>query len=102
MTSDAARAEGNTMSSVALDPDFEKVLRRRLTYLAPEAPLLPDVPLKSLGLNSLLAVELIFDIEDELNVALPDEAMTAQVFETAASLWSAVSDARTQAALGAR
>ena len=87
------------MTSVALDPDFEKVLRRRLAYLPPDASLSSDVPLKDLGLDSMQAVELIFDIEDELGVALPDEAMTAQTFETAASLWSAVLEAGAQVPL---
>lgn len=48
------------------------------------------------------AVELVFDIEDELGVALPDEAMTARVFETAASLQAAVRDAQAQVSLEAR
>jgi acyl carrier protein len=90
------------MSSVALDPDFEKVLRCRLAYLPADAPLSPDVPLKSLGLDSMQAVELIFDIEDALGVALPDEAMTAQTFDTAASLWAAVRNASEQVPLETR
>jgi acyl carrier protein len=36
------------------------------------------------------AVELVFDLEDELDVLLPDEAMTADTFATAASLWAAL------------
>jgi len=90
------------LNTVDLNPAFEKVLRRRLAYLPPDAPLSPDVPLKGLGLDSMQAVELVFDIEDELGVALPDEAMTAQVFETAASLWAAVRDAGAQPSLEAR
>jgi acyl carrier protein len=81
------------MGSVALDPEFERVLRCRLAYLPADSPLDPGVPLKDLGLDSMQAVELVFDIEDELGVVLPDEAMTAQTFATAASLWSAVRDA---------
>jgi acyl carrier protein len=39
------------------------------------------------------AVDLVFDLEDELGVVLPDEAMNAATFATARNLWSAVSDA---------
>ncbi|HZM74108.1 MAG TPA: acyl carrier protein [Candidatus Limnocylindrales bacterium] len=72
---------------------FVAVLRRRLIYLAPDAPLDPDAALRSLGLDSMQAVDLVFDLEDELGVVLPDEAMNAATFATARNLWSAVSDA---------
>jgi acyl carrier protein len=88
------------MTHTALDPGFEGVLRRRLAYLPADVELPPDEPLKSLGLDSMQAVELIFDLEDELGVALPDEAMTAQTFATAASLWAAFDAARHQARPG--
>jgi acyl carrier protein len=84
------------MNHMALDPAFEGALRRRLTYLPADEELPSDASLKSLGLDSMQAVELIFDLEDELGVALPDEAMTAQTFATAASLWAAVDAARQQ------
>jgi len=71
-------------------PIFETVLRRRLSRLPDHEPLPPDAPLKDLGLDSLQAVELVFDLEDELGVELPDEAMTAATFATATSLWAAL------------
>lgn len=79
-----------------IDPEFEALLRRRLPHLPADAPLRPDDPLKDLGLNSMLAVELIFDLEDEFDVVLPDEAMTEATFATAAVLWAAVGAARVQ------
>jgi acyl carrier protein len=81
-----------------VNDSYEAVLRRHLTYLAADQPLAADAPLKDLGLDSMQAVELVFDLEDELGVALPDEAMTAETFATARSLWSAVTAAREQAA----
>ncbi|WP_433392201.1 acyl carrier protein [Micromonospora sp. KLBMP9576] len=84
------------MPSTALDPTFEAVLRRHLRHLDAGSPIPPDVALKDLGLDSMQAVELVFDLEDELDVALPDEAMTAETFATAGRLWQAVDAARTQ------
>jgi acyl carrier protein len=78
---------------------FEAVLRRHLTYLAPDAPLDPDTALKDLGLDSMKAVDLVFDLEDELGVALPDEAMTAATFATARNLREALQSADDQLAV---
>ncbi|GAB3887367.1 hypothetical protein GCM10029964_053230 [Kibdelosporangium lantanae] len=44
------------------------------------------------------AVDLVFDLEDELRVALPDQAMTATTFATPRALWAALTDAHEQAA----
>jgi len=84
------------MPGTTLDPNFETVLRRHLTHLDDASPVPPDVPLKDLGLNSMQAVELVFDLEDELDLTLPDEAMTAETFATADRLWQAVSAARSE------
>ena len=48
-----------------MNDTFETVLRRHLTYLAADAPLDPDAALKDLGLDSMRAVDLVFDLEDE-------------------------------------
>lgn len=80
-----------------VNPEFEAVLRKHLTYLAATTPLSPDDDLKSLGLDSMKSVDLVFDIEDELGITLPDEAMTAATFKTPASLWAALTDADVRA-----
>ncbi len=80
-----------------MSPEFETVLRRHLKYLAPDAALDPDAPLNKLGLDSMKAVDLVFDLEDELGVALPDEAMTSETFGTARSLWAALAAVPEQA-----
>jgi acyl carrier protein len=78
------------MTETTLEPAIEAVLRRHLKYLAADAPVPPAVPLKELGLDSMQAVELVFDLEDELGIVLPDEAMTASTFATADSLVAVV------------
>ncbi|MFG1837143.1 acyl carrier protein [Micromonospora sp. NPDC049175] len=46
--------------------------------------------LHDLGLNSMKAIDLLFTIEDELGVSLPDEDLNDSTFATAGSLWRAV------------
>lgn len=72
------------------DTAFGAILRRHLKYLTGDAEIPFDGPLKDLGLDSMEAVELLFDLEDELGVVLPDSAMTAETFATARSLLAAV------------
>ncbi|MGN9910038.1 phosphopantetheine-binding protein [Phytohabitans sp. LJ34] len=65
---------------------FDEVLRRHLKYLPAGEPLAPDADLRSLGLDSMAAVDLLFDIEDSFDIVLPDEALVEQTFTTPAAL----------------
>ncbi|GAA2435660.1 hypothetical protein GCM10010273_10670 [Streptomyces lavendulocolor] len=40
------------------------------------------------------AIDLVFDLEDNCGVTLPDDQLTDANFETAGSLWEAVQHAR--------
>lgn len=76
-----------TDTSPSVDEDtFDGVLRGYLDQLDDDRPLPADAPLRDLGLNSMRAVDLMFDLEDELGVQLPDEAMTDETFATRDSL----------------
>lgn len=75
------------------DTAFGAILRRHLKYLDGDAEIPDEAPLRDLGLDSMQAVELLFDLEDELGVVLPDAAMTAETFATANSLWAAIKQA---------
>jgi acyl carrier protein len=68
------------------DAVLEKVIRRYVKNLPDDQELAPDASLKELGLDSMKAVELLFDLEDELGISLPDSAMTRDTFATPASL----------------
>ena len=72
------------------DATFEAILRKRLRHLDAEAALPDDAALQELGLDSMQAVELLLDLEDELGIVLPDDAMTAETFATPGSLKAAV------------
>lgn len=74
-----------------LDPAFDQILRRHLKYLEPGQALDPDRSLQDLGLDSMQAVELLFDIEDHFNRVLDDEDLNEQTFATARSLWDVIS-----------
>jgi diaminopimelate decarboxylase len=74
-----------------LDPAFDQILRRHLKYLDPGDALDPDQPLRDLGLDSMQAVELLFDVEDRFDRVLDDEELTAETFATARSLWAVIS-----------
>lgn len=71
-------------------PEFEVVL---LPYLeaAGEPPLPADVPLVTLGLDSMGVVGLIVDLEEQFGFSFPEEDVAPSSFHTARTLWSVVS-----------
>jgi acyl carrier protein len=77
--------------STVLDPSFVRILLPHLKYLEPGEDIDPDRPLAELGLDSMQAVELLFDLEDHFDRVLDDDELTAETFATARSLWAVVS-----------
>ncbi|MEU4559499.1 phosphopantetheine-binding protein [Actinoplanes sp. NPDC023936] len=73
-----------------MNDQFEQVLRPHLPYLGTDQPLPPDARLQELGLDSMQAVELLFDIEESFDVTLPDDRLTADTFATPTSLFAVV------------
>lgn len=73
-----------------LNENFAAILRRHLSQAGRGQELTPDVPLKGLGLDSLQAVTLMLELEDEFGITLPDSSLTAGAFDTAATLWAAI------------
>ena len=78
----------------APEPQFIELVRNHLKYLKPDADLSMDAELKALGLDSMAAVDLLFDIEDNYGVTLPDRYLTEQTFSTTQALWKVVEDLR--------
>lgn len=76
------------------DPTFTDLLRRHLPF-ADAVQLTADSKLRELGLDSMLAIELIFALEDTFGVVFPDEVLSESTFETAGSLWTAIEQLRT-------
>lgn len=70
--------------------EFEELLRRHLKYLDSGDELAFDAELRTLGLDSMAALNLLFDLEDAFNVMLPDEYLVDETFATAGALHDAL------------
>ena len=75
-----------------MDERFTALLTRFLPARG-DRELTPETPLRDLGLDSMQSIELLFAIEDEFGVSLPDDDLTDTTFATAGNLWRAVSAA---------
>ncbi|MFL6117570.1 MAG: phosphopantetheine-binding protein [Catenulispora sp.] len=75
--------------AVNLDPDLHRLLSRNLPLLAGRE-LTADTELSEFGLDSMRAVDLLFDIEDTFGVILPDQVLAPGTFTTPRALWSAI------------
>ncbi|GAB7046425.1 acyl carrier protein [Catenuloplanes indicus] len=82
-----------------MDPRFTELLTGYLPYLDGR-PLTPDSRLRDLGLDSMHSIDLLFAIEDALQVTLPDDYLNDETFATAGSLWEAVRVSRDAVAPG--
>ncbi|MEV6975742.1 phosphopantetheine-binding protein [Kitasatospora sp. NPDC093806] len=72
------------------DERYESVLTEMLPRLAEEQPLPADLGLRTAGLDSMATVELLVRLEETYQVALPDEELGPESFETVGSLWTVV------------
>jgi acyl carrier protein len=80
------------------DQEFIAVVRTHLKYLKPGDDLDIDKSLKSLGLDSMAAVDLLLDIEDACGVALPDRYLTEETFSNTRALWNVILTLKEEAA----
>lgn len=69
---------------------FERLLRARLKYLDGDAEIDYDAELRTLGLDSMAALDLLFELEDEFGVVFPEALLVDETFSTAARLYSTV------------
>ncbi|WP_405775314.1 phosphopantetheine-binding protein [Streptomyces sp. NBC_01538] len=76
------------------DVQFETLLRRYLPFVSPDEELTQETCLSDLGLDSLAKVELLGELENAYGVRFRDEALSAETFETAGSLWKTLSEMR--------
>jgi acyl carrier protein len=73
-----------------MDPRFTELIASYLPVLGARR-LTEDAKLRDLGLDSMRSIDLLFDIEDAFGVTLPDDELNGTTFETAGSLWRALS-----------
>lgn len=72
-----------------MDEAFVNLLRPFLSF-AGDQEVVEESRLRDLGLDSMQSIQVLFAIEDEYGVSLPDELLTDATFETAGSLWHAI------------
>ncbi|GAA2848229.1 hypothetical protein GCM10010517_05440 [Streptosporangium fragile] len=72
------------------DAKFEDAVRRVVSDLPPGEPLRPDTDLRDHGLDSLLTVTLIVELENAYEVRFPDEALVPETCRTPGVLWKTV------------
>jgi acyl carrier protein len=70
-----------------LAQDLEKLLRAHTRFMSAGEDIDPDMPLASLGVDSLDMIELIVKIEDKFDLDIPAEQVTPETFATPASIW---------------
>ncbi|MGW2640675.1 acyl carrier protein [Streptomyces sp. NPDC001348] len=83
-----------------MDALFVETLTPFLPFLHGDT-ITEDTPLRTYGLDSMQAIELMFALEDTLGVSLPDEALVEETFTTAGNLWRATQAARDTATVAA-
>jgi acyl carrier protein len=79
--------EQQSGSGSLLAHDLEIVLRTHARFVAAGDDIDPDMPLASLGVDSLDMIELLVKIEDEFDLEIPPEQVTPETFATPASIW---------------
>ncbi|MFJ4620850.1 phosphopantetheine-binding protein [Streptomyces sp. NPDC088812] len=77
-----------------METTFTELLRPHLRFLPDDQPVTEETPLPTMGLTSMQAIELMFDIEDAYGITLDDEYLNDATFATARSLWQAVEATR--------
>jgi acyl carrier protein len=70
-------------------PEFDEILRRNLPLCTGDVE--PDVALADLGLDSLGTVSLVMELEDGLEVSIPDDVLVVETFLTGRALWEVIS-----------
>ena len=79
--------------ATALTARIERIVRPNLKFLADGAAVEPDQNLGELGLDSLASITLLFDLETEFGVTIPDEALDENTFASLANLEALVRSA---------
>lgn len=73
-----------------MEQDFTVILNKHLRHLNGNDTLDWQRPLKEYGLDSVTAINLLFDLEDRFGVMFPDDMLNQQTFATATTLYDAL------------
>ncbi|WP_344889277.1 phosphopantetheine-binding protein [Actinomadura meridiana] len=76
------------------DEKFGEIVARHLPLKSDEDGIDPSLDMRSSGLDSIEAIYLLLDLEEEYSLSFPEELLSMEVFATPSSLWEAVSSMR--------
>lgn len=71
------------------------MIKKCARLLDPGEEVLPERPLREVGVDSFGLVDLLVMLEDELDIVLPDDLLTPEMFESAATIAVAVTSVLT-------
>jgi acyl carrier protein len=69
---------------------FTALLCKHLKFIDNPGEIDWNRELKEQGLDSVSYINLLFEIEDDCDIIIPDEKMTEATFKTPASLWETI------------
>jgi acyl carrier protein len=76
------------------DEQFERILRRHLSFLSENETLTEDLNMRDFGLDSMATVGLLADLEQAYEITFVNDALSMDNFATPGLLWSALSGLR--------
>lgn len=80
------------------DEDFDNLFREYVRLEPPHESIPSDTSLIMLGVDSTTLLQLMMRLEQLYDVRFPTEMLTEEVFRTAGSVWTAVTELRRRAA----
>jgi acyl carrier protein len=81
---------------------FVQTLREHVPLLPAAGELSPAADLYDLGLDSMGSVQLLFALEEALDISIPDDMLTADMFRTVGNIWTIVQAAHPDQDPGSR
>ena len=75
-----------TSNTDDISQKVQSILRPHLRFLEKGKTLPMDENLGKLGLDSMAAINLLFELEQGFGIQIPDSLLTAETFETASAL----------------
>ncbi|MCG5214632.1 phosphopantetheine-binding protein [Streptosporangium soli] len=80
------------MPETIFPEQFIATIRAHLKLLSADVTITPDLDLVAAGLDSLAMVSLLMDLEESLEITIPDSKLNWETFRTPQSLWATVTE----------
>lgn len=69
---------------------YDKFLKVLQGFNKHGSQLLPETYLTAIGIDSLDTISLLVELETQLGIVIADEELSAEMFDTVHTLWSAI------------